>query len=116
MVEPLLKVYHVTCRPHRVEENATCWDVKAEDEPQALSSHWTRDEAAFEAARLAMTLLAEEGGQALAQVVIHREDDATDKVVVYTHRGGVIEQGGAASHPLGPPLASSASSKSIRRR
>jgi hypothetical protein len=87
MADPLRKVYHVTCRPHRVEEHLSCWDVKAEDEPEALSSHWTRDEAAFEAARLAMTLLAEEGDPALAQVVIHREDHVTDKVVVYTHRG-----------------------------
>jgi hypothetical protein len=87
MADPLRKVYHVTCRPHRVEEHLSCWDVKAEDEPEALSSHWTRDEAAFEAARLAMTLLAEEGDPALAQVVIHGEDNGTDKVVVYTHRG-----------------------------
>jgi hypothetical protein len=87
MAEALRKVYHVTCRPHRVEENLSCWDVKAEDEPEALSSHWTRDEAAFEAARLAMTLLAEEDDPALAQVVIHREDNAPDKVVIYSHRG-----------------------------
>jgi len=84
MIEPLRKVYHVNCRPHRVHDNALCWDVKAEDEPLALSSHWTREEAAFEAARLAMTLLAEEDDPALAQVVIHREDDATDRVVVYS--------------------------------
>ncbi len=82
------KVYHVTCRPHRVQDHLSCWDVKAEDESEALSSHWTRDEAAFEAARLAMTLLAEEDDPALAQVVIHREDNAPEKVVVYTHRGG----------------------------
>ena len=87
MTDSLRKVYHVTCRPHRVEEHLSCWDVKAEDEPEALSSHWTRDEAAFEAARLAMTLLAEEGDPALAQVVIHREDNAPDRVVVYSHRG-----------------------------
>ena len=87
MTDSLRKVYHVTCRPHRVEEHLSCWDVKAEDEPEAVSSHWTRDEAAFEAARLAMTLLAEEEDPALAQVVIHREDNVTDKVVVYTHRG-----------------------------
>jgi len=31
-----------------------------------------------------MTLLAEEEDPALAQVVIHREDDATDRVVVYS--------------------------------
>ena len=82
------KIYHVTCRPHRAQEHLSCWDVKAEDEPEALSSHWTRDEAAFEAARLAMTLLAEEGDPALAQVVIHREDNAPDRVVVYSHRFG----------------------------
>ena len=84
MVEPLRKVYHVNCRPHRAQDNCLCWDVKAEDEPLAASSHWTRDEAAFEAARLAMALLAEEDDPALAQVVIHREDDATDRVVVYS--------------------------------
>ena len=84
MIEPLRKVYHVSCRPHRAQDNLTCWDVKAEDEPLAVSSHWTRDEAAFEAARLAMTLLAEEEDPALAQVVIHREDDATERVVVYS--------------------------------
>ena len=84
MLEAPLKVYHVSCRPHRVHDDAVCWDVKAEDEPMAASSHWTRDEAAFEAARLAMTLLAEEDDPALAQVVIHREDDATDRVVVYS--------------------------------
>jgi hypothetical protein len=87
MADPLRKVYHVTCRPHRVEDHLSCWDVKAEDEPEAVSSHWTRDEAAFEAARLAMTLLAEEGDPALAQVVIHCPDNAPDKVVVYSHRG-----------------------------
>lgn len=87
MGEPLSKVYHVTYRPHREEPDAACWDVKAEDEPQAVSSHWTRDEAAFEAARLAMTLLAEEDEQALAHVVIHREDQATEKVVFYSRRG-----------------------------
>jgi hypothetical protein len=64
--------------------------VKAEDDYEALSSHWTREEAAFEAARLAMTLLAEEGDPALAQVVIHREDNAPERVVVYTHRGGTL--------------------------
>lgn len=84
MVDPPRKVYHVSCRPHRELERLTCWDVKAEDEPLASSSHWTRDEAAFEAARLAMTLLAEEEDPGLAQVVIHREDNATEKVVVYT--------------------------------
>ena len=89
MLDPLRKVYHVNCRPHRALENRTCWDVKAEDEPMVLSSHWTRDEAAFEAARLAMTLLAEDEDPAdedpaLAQVVIHREDDATERVVVYS--------------------------------
>jgi hypothetical protein len=87
MADDLRKVYHVTCRPHRVEAHLSCWDVKAEDEPEALSSHWTRDEAAFEAARLAMTLLTEEGDPALAQVVIHREDNAPDRVVVYSHQG-----------------------------
>jgi hypothetical protein len=84
MLDPLRKVYHVSRRPHRAQEHLTCWDVKAEDEPMASSSHWTRDEAAFEAARLAMTLLAEEDDPALAQVVIHREDDATERVVVYS--------------------------------
>jgi hypothetical protein len=88
MLEPLRKVYHVSCRPHRVQEHLTCWDVKAEDEPMALSSHWTREEAAFEAARLALTLLAEEDDPALAQVVIHREDNATEKVVVYSRELG----------------------------
>lgn len=87
MSEPLRKVYHVTCRPHRVDQHAACWDVKAEDEPQPVSSHWTREEAAFEAARLAMTLLAEEDDQALAQVVIHREDNGTERIVVYSRRG-----------------------------
>jgi hypothetical protein len=87
MADSIRKVYHVTCRPHRVQEHLSCWDVKAEDEPEALSSHWTRDEAAFEAARLAMTLLAEEGDPALAQVVIHGEGNAPDRVVVYSHRG-----------------------------
>jgi hypothetical protein len=87
MVEPLRKVYHVSCRPHREEDHLTCWDVKAEDEPLPASSHWTREEAAFEAARLAMTLLAEEEGEpALAQVVIHREDNATEKIVVYSRQ------------------------------
>ena len=88
MLEPLRKVYHVSCRPHRVQEHLRCWDVKAEDEPMAVSSHWTREEAAFEAARLAMTLLAEEEDPALAQVVIHREDNATEKVVVYSRELG----------------------------
>jgi len=87
MADPLRKVYHVICRPHRVTEHLSCWDVKAEDEPQAVSSHWTREEAAFEAARLAMTLLAEEGDAALAQVVIHREDSAPERIVVYSHGG-----------------------------
>jgi hypothetical protein len=84
VIEPLRKVYHVSCRSHRVQEHLTCWDVTAEDEPLAVSSHWTRDEAALEAARLAMSLLAEEEDPALAQVVIHREDNATDRVVVYS--------------------------------
>lgn len=87
MPDPLRKVYHVMCRPHRVEEHLSCWDVKAEDEAEAVSSHWTRDEAALEAARLAMSLLVEEGDPALAQVVIHREDNAPDRIVVYSHRG-----------------------------
>lgn len=79
----------MSCRPHRELERHTCWDVKAEDEPLAVSSHWTREEAAFEAARLAMTLLAEdEDDPGLAQVVIHREDDATEKVVVYSRDAG----------------------------
>jgi len=69
-------------------DNTTCWDVKAEDEHDALSSHWTREEAAFEAARLAMSLLAEEDDPGLAQVVIHREDHATERVVVYTRESG----------------------------
>ena len=77
----------MTCRPHRAQEHLSCWDVKAEDEPEALSSHWSENEAAVEAARLAMALLAEEGVAALAQVVIHREDNAAEKVVVYSHRG-----------------------------
>lgn len=81
-------MYHVTCRPHRVQEHHSCWDVKAEDEPESLNSHWTRDEAAFEAARLAMTLLTEEGDPALAQVVIHGDADTAERVVVYSHRGG----------------------------
>jgi hypothetical protein len=85
MADSIRKVYHVTCRPHRVQESLSCWDVQAEDEAEALSSHWTRDEAAFEAARLAMTLLATEGDPALAQVVIHGEDDGSDRVVVYRH-------------------------------
>ena len=89
-MEDIRKVYHVTCRPHRAQDHLSCWDVKAEDEYEALSSHWTRDEAAFEAARLAMTLLADEGAPALAQVVIHREDNAPERVVVYTHRGGTL--------------------------
>lgn len=88
MADPIRKVYHVTCRPHRAQKSLSCWDVKAEDELDAASSHWTRDEAACEAARLAMTLLAEEADPALAQVVIHREDDTPDKVVVYSHRAG----------------------------
>jgi len=87
MADSIRKVYHVTCRPHRAQAYLSCWDVKAEDEYEALSSHWTRDEAAFEAARLAMTLLAEEGDPALAQVVIHGDGDAPDRVVVYSHRG-----------------------------
>src|SRR6185503_11132236 len=60
MADLLRKIYHVTCRPHRAQEHLSCWDVKAEDEPEALSSHWSEDEAAVEAARLAMALLAEE--------------------------------------------------------
>jgi hypothetical protein len=88
MADAIRKTYHVTCRPHRVQENLSCWDVKADDEPEALSSHWTRDEAAVEAGRLAMTLLAEEGDPALAQVVIHGEGSLPDRVMVYTHRGG----------------------------
>ena len=88
MADSIRKTYHVTRRPHRVQEHLSCWDVKAEDEHEAVSSHWTRDEAAFEAARLAMTLLAEEGDPGLAQVVIHREDNSRDKVVVYSSRGG----------------------------
>jgi len=92
VLDPLRKVYHVSCRPHRVVDNATCWDVKAEDDHEALSSHWTRDEAAFEAARLAMTLLAEEDDPALAQVVIHREDHGTERVVVYSRES--LQQGG----------------------
>ena len=88
MAGSIRKTYHVTCRPHRVQEHLSCWDVKAEDEPEALSSHWTRDEAAFEAARLAMTLLADEGDPALAQVVIHGEGNIPDRVVVYSHGGG----------------------------
>ncbi len=87
MADLLRKVYHVTCRPHRAQEHLSCWDVKAEDEPEALSSHWSENEAAVEAARLAMALLAEEGDPALAQVVIHREDNVAEKVVVYSHRG-----------------------------
>jgi hypothetical protein len=89
MVEAPRKVYHVSCRPHRELDRHTCWDVKAEDEHLALSSHWTREEAASEAARLAMTLLAEDEDPGLAQVVIHREDDATDKVVVYSRQAGL---------------------------
>jgi hypothetical protein len=92
VLDPLRKVYHVSCRPHRVEEHLTCWDVKAEDESQPLSSHWTRDEAAFEAARLAMTLLAEDEDPGLAQVVIHREDHATERVVVYSREPGPLHR------------------------
>ena len=84
MLEPLRKVYHVSCRPHREVDNVSCWDVKAEDEHEAVSSHWTREEAASEAARLVMTLLAEEDDPALAQVVIHGENQATERVVVYS--------------------------------
>jgi hypothetical protein len=84
MVDPLRKVYHVSCRPHRELDRHTCWDVKAEDEASPLSSHWTREEAALEAARLAMTLLSEDEDPGLAQVVIHREDYATERVVVYS--------------------------------
>jgi len=73
-------------------DNATCWDVKAEDEYQASSSHWTREEAALEAARLAMSLLAEEHDPALAQVVIHGEDQAPERVVVYSRES--LSQGG----------------------
>jgi hypothetical protein len=91
MADSIRKVYHVTCRPHRVQEHLCCWDVKAEDEPEALSSHWTRDEAAFEAARLAMTLLTEEGDP--AQVVIHGDADTAERVVVYSHRGAAAAAG-----------------------
>ena len=87
MAGSIRKTYHVSCRPHRVQESLSCWDVKAEDEPEAVSSHWTRDEAALEAARLAMTLLADEGDPALAQVVIHGEGGTADRVVVYSHGG-----------------------------
>jgi hypothetical protein len=88
MAGTIRKIYHVTCRPHRVQAHLSCWDVLAEGESEALSSHWTRDEAALEAARLAMTLLAEEGDPALAQVVIHGEGDISDRIVVYSHPGG----------------------------
>jgi hypothetical protein len=87
MADPLRKVYHVTCRPHRAQEHLSCWDVQAEGEPEAASSHWTRDEAALEAARLAMSLLAEEADPALAQVVIHGDGHLPEKVVVYSRRG-----------------------------
>jgi len=92
MVDPLRKVFHVSCRPHREQERLTCWDVKAEDEPLALSSHWTRDEAAFEAARLAMTLLAEDEDPGLAQVIIHPEDNATERLVLSRREPGQLRR------------------------